>query len=189
VLVISEHAQISELADIEDSVRGTVITIEAGVMIDSFVKIKPAGGTGDLFIGEKSYINSGCVLYTGNGIRIGRGVLIASNCTLAPVNHAYESREKTILEQRFKPSKGGIIIEDDVWIGANVVILDGTHIQRGAVIGAQSVVKGVLESYGVYAGNPLELLKYRGDARVPDGGNSSCGRPGVHVGDSPGDSE
>ena len=161
MLIISDKASISRLADIEDSVRGSKIIIEAGVVIDSFVKIKPTGGTGDVLIGENSYINSGTVIYTGNGVKIGKSVLISANCTLAPVNHEYRSRTKTIVEQRFMPSKGGIIIEDDVWIGANTVILDGSVIKKGVVVGAGSVVMGVLESYGVYAGNPIRLIEHR----------------------------
>lgn len=163
MLEISPSAKVSRLADIEDSVRGSRIVISDGVVIDSFVKIKAVGGSGDLVIGANSYINSGTVIYTGNGVHIGEGVLIASNCTLAPVNHEYRSKNKTILQQRFMPSKGGIIIEDDVWIGANVVVCDGSLIRKGAVIGAGSFVRGELESYGVYAGNPLKLLKYRED--------------------------
>ena len=161
MLIISDKASISRLADIEDSIRGTKIIIEAGVVIDSFVKIKPAGGTGDVLIGENSYINSGTVIYTGNGVKIGKSVLISANCTLAPVNHEHRSRAKTIVEQRFMPSKGGIIIEDDVWIGANTVILDGAIIRKGVVVGAGSVVTGVLEAYGVYTGNPIKLVRYR----------------------------
>jgi virginiamycin A acetyltransferase len=161
MLEISPSATISKLADIEESTRGTRIDISAGVVIDSFVKIKAVGGEGDLFIGVNSYINSGTVIYTGNGIRIGEGVLIASNCTLAPVNHEYRSKDRTILQQRFMPSKGGIVIEDDVWIGANTVICDGAIIRKGAVVGASSLVLGELEPYGVYVGNPLKLIKYR----------------------------
>ncbi len=161
MIVISPNAKVSKLAEIEDSVRGTKILISEGVYIDSFVKIKPVGGSGDLFIGKNSYINSGTVIYTGNGIQIGEGVLIASNCTLAPVNHEFRLRSKTILQQRFMPSKGGIVIEDDVWIGANTVVCDGSIIRRGAVVGANSVVLGELDSYGVYVGNPLKLIKYR----------------------------
>jgi len=162
LLQISDKAIISKLADIEDSVKGTKIVIQAGVVIDAFVKIKPAGGLGDLIIDENSYINSGTVLYTGNGLRIGRNVLIAANCTLAPVNHEYRSRHTTIVEQRFMPSKGGIIIEDDVWIGANSVVLDGSIIRKGAVVASGSIVKGEeLESYGVYGGHPILLIKYR----------------------------
>ena len=161
MLIISEQATISPKADIEDSVRGTKIIIEAGVMIDSFVKIKPAGGSGDVIIGERSYINSGTVIYTGNGVHIGKDVLIAANCTFAPNNHEYRARDKKIIEQRFAPSRGGIIVEDDVWIGANTVILDGAVIKRGCVIGAGSLVKGQLDEYGVYAGNPLVKLDER----------------------------
>jgi len=161
MLIISDNASISKLADIEDSVRGTKIVIGARAVIDSFVKIKPAGGTGDVVIGENTYVNSGTVIYTGNGVRIGKGVLISANCTLAPVNHEYRSRNRTIIDQRFMDSKGGILIEDDVWIGANAVILDGAVIRKGAVVGAGCVVMGELESYGVYAGNPVRLIKHR----------------------------
>lgn len=160
-LIINSNANISKHADIEESSRGTNIEIQAGAVIDSFVKIKPAGGDGDVIIGEGSYINSGCVLYTGHGITIGKGVLIAANCTLAPTNHEYASKNKTIVEQRFKPSKGGIIIEDDVWIGANCVILDGAYIEKGCVVAAGSVIRGRLESYKVYAGMPLEIVGER----------------------------
>src|SRR5580693_8949091 len=99
MISISPSARVSEKADIEDSVRGTRIVIEANVMIDAFVKIKPTGGSGDVLIGEGSYVNSGTVIYSGNGVTIGRGVLIAANCTLAPVNHGYKSRTKTMREQ------------------------------------------------------------------------------------------
>lgn len=161
MLIISDKANVSRLADIEDSVRGTRITIEAGAFIDSFVKIKPAGGCGDVVIGQNTYVNSGTVIYTGNGVVIGKGVLISANCTIAPVNHEYHSKAKTILEQRFMPTKGGIIIEDDVWIGANTVILDGAIVRMGAVVGAGSVVMDELEPYGVYAGSPVRLIGRR----------------------------
>jgi virginiamycin A acetyltransferase len=161
MIVAAASAKISPLADIEDSTRGSTITIGENVVIDSFVKIKPTGGAGDVEIGDGTYINSGTVIYSGNGVRIGRGVLIAANCTLAPVNHEFRSRHKTIREQRFAPSKGGITIGDDVWIGAGCVLLDGCVIQRGVVIGSNSLVKGTLEEYGIYAGNPIRQLGQR----------------------------
>ena len=68
MLIISKTAEISKLADIEDSRRGSKIIIEDGVKIDAFVKIKPAGGSGDLSIGAYSVINPGVVMYTGNGL-------------------------------------------------------------------------------------------------------------------------
>lgn len=162
MIEIHPAARVSALADIEDSVRGTRIVIEEGAVIDAFVKIKPVGGSGDVVIGPKSVINSGCVLYSGNGIRLGTGVAVAANCTFAPVNHEYKDRARPIREQGFRPSKGGIVIGDDVWLGANCVLLDGSVIGDGCVIAAGSVVRGRLEAYGVYGGNPLVKLGERG---------------------------
>ncbi|HXW24850.1 MAG TPA: acyltransferase [Xanthobacteraceae bacterium] len=158
---IDATAYVSPLADVEDSVRGTKIVIGSRVVVDSFVKIKPAGGVGDLYIGEASRINAGTVIYTGNGVTIGKGVLIAANCTLAPTNHEFERADIPIVEQKFKASRGGIIIEDDVWIGANSVVLDGAVIRKGAVVAAGSVVRAELAAYTVYAGNPLREIGRR----------------------------
>lgn len=154
-------AKISDLADIEDSVRGTVIRIGARSVIDSFVKIKPAGGTGDVEIGENVTINSGCVIYTGNGLRIGNNVAVAANCTFAPVNHAFKDRETLIIEQGFQPSRGGITIGDDVWIGANCVFLDGAVVNTGCVIAAGTVVKETIPPHSIVAGNPLRTIGTR----------------------------
>jgi len=161
MIEIHPTAKISPLADIEDSVRGTRIVIGPGVVLDSFVKIKPAGGFGDVILGERSQVNSGTVIYTGNGVTIGKGVLIAANCTFAPTDHQYERADIPIIDQRFKQSRGGIIIEDDVWIGANCVILDGATIRKGVVVGAGSVVRNELRPYTVYAGNPLREIGIR----------------------------
>lgn len=158
---IHATARVSSLADIEDSVRGSRIVIGAHSVIDSFVKIKPAGGSGDLIIGERVNINSGTVLYTGTGISIGNDVAIASNCTFAPVNHEYKSRDELIRKQGFRPSKGGIVVEDDVWIGANCVLLDGARLRRGCVIGAGSIVRGEVPAYSINVGNPLAVIGWR----------------------------
>lgn len=161
MIEIHPTAFVSKWADIEDSVKGSRIVIGAGSYIDSFVKIKAAGGTGDVIIGEQTFINSGCVLYIGNGISVGNNVSIAANCVLAPTNHEFSSA--TVLHQRqgFRPSKGGIRLEDDVWVGAGTVILDGAMIGRGAVVGAQSLVRSVCEPFGIYGGNPLQLIGRR----------------------------
>ena len=163
MLRIDPTARISPMADIEESVRGTLIEIGPRVMIDSFVKIKPTGGSGDVVIGADSAINSGTVIYTGNGVRIGQGVAIAANCTLAPTNHAIADRDRMIKDQGFQPSRGGIVIEDDCWLGSGVVLLDGAILRRGCVIGAGSVVRGEVPAYSINVGNPLRLTGWRGE--------------------------
>ncbi len=161
MLRIASTARISPLADIEDSIRGSRIVIEDHVTIDAFVKLKPAGGTGDVTIGEGTVINSGCVIYTGNGVSIGRHVLLAANCTLAPTNHVFADPSRLITQQGFQSSKGGIVIGDDVWIGANCVLLDGTIIGAGSVIGAASLVRGTLPPYCIAFGTPATVRDWR----------------------------
>lgn len=158
---IHPDAKVSALADIEDSARGSRIVLGKGSVIDSFVKVKPAGGSGDLIVGERTVINSCCVLYTGNGIVIGNDVAIAANCVFAPVNHEFAIKDKLIREQRFRPSKGGIVIEDDVWVGAGSVILDGAILRRGCVIGAMSLVRGEIQSFSINVGSPLVCIGWR----------------------------
>ena len=75
---------------------------------------------------------------------------------------AYEDmRDKLITEQRFQPSRGGIVVEDDVWIGAGCVLLDGAILRRGCVIGAMSLVRGEVAAYSVQSGNPLREMGHR----------------------------
>jgi acetyltransferase-like isoleucine patch superfamily enzyme len=162
VIEIDPSAKVSPLADIEDSVRGTWIRIGARTVVDAFVKIKPAGGMGDLVIGSDCAINSGVVIYTGNGVTIGDAVAVAANCTFAPTNHAVADRTRRIRDQGFQPSKGGIVVEADVWIGANAVLLDGAVIRTGAVIAAGAVVRGEVEAFAIYAGAPARKIGERG---------------------------
>lgn len=161
VLVVAESASVSPLADLEDSTRGTLIEIGDEVVVDSFVKIKPAGGTGDVRIGPRCVLNSGVVIYTGNGVTMGSNVLLAANVVLAPVNHEFASGGLPIREQGFQPSRGGIVIEDDVWIGAGTVVLDGAVVRRGAVIGANSIVRDEVAAGSICAGNPLRVIGRR----------------------------
>jgi virginiamycin A acetyltransferase len=159
--VIAPSARISPLADLEVSSRGSKLIVEDDAFIDSFVKIKFAGGLGDVHIGRETYLNSGTSIVSGNGVWIGEAVLIASNCTLAGSNHEYRRRDVRIYDQRFMPSRGGIVVEDDVWIGANCVILEGARLRKGCVIAAHSMVMGEVEPYSINVGSPARRSGYR----------------------------
>lgn len=161
MIQIDSSATVSPLADIEESPQGSSIVIGPGCLIDSFVKIKPVGGEGDVIIGPNCYLNSGTVVYSGHGVHLEADVLIAANCTLAATNHEFSNREVLIRHQGFQPSRGGIVIERDVWLGAGCVVLDGARIGRGSVIAAGSVVRGTLAPYGVYAGRPAAMIGSR----------------------------
>ena len=64
-----------------------------------------------------------------------------------------------ISQQGHAKSKGGIIIENNVWIGANTVILDGARVCEGSVIAAGSIVRGICNDKSLYGGNPLKKIK------------------------------
>lgn len=160
-LMIDKTAEISSDARIIPSIRGTKIVIGANTHIYEFVVIKAVGGEGDITIGEHCYINPNSTLYSGNGIKMGNYVLIGPGTVIAPTNHAFQRRDEYIRHQGFVPSRGGVVIEDDVWIGANSVILDGTHIERGALIAAGSVVMGNIPAYTMWGGVPAKYIKDR----------------------------
>jgi len=159
--VTHKSAIISKLCSIEVSSRGSDTVIGPASRIDDFVKIKHVGGVGHVIIGSNSHINSGSVIYSGNGVAIGNNVLIGPNCSITPTNHSFKDRDTLICEQGFLESKGGIIIENDVWVGSNVVILDGAVIRKGSVIGANSLVMGELPEYSISFGSPAKVVSYR----------------------------
>lgn len=163
-LEISPDAYVSPDARIIPSSRGTRIVIGAHTQIYEFVLIKPVGGSGDVIIGEHCYINPFSCLYSGNGIRFGNYVLIAPGCMIVPTNHAATRRDIPIRHQGFMPTRGGVVIEDDAWIGANSTILDGAHIGKGAIVAAGSVVTGHVEPYAIVAGTPAKFIRWRDDA-------------------------
>lgn len=159
--IIDPSVKIAKYVSIETSIKGSNLIINKNCVIDDFVKIKFVGGSGDIEIDEHVYLNSSTVIYSGNGVKIGKYSQIGPNCTISPVNHAYKKKNELIYNQRFSSSKGGIIIGEDVWIGAGVTILDGAHIGKGSVIGANSLVTGKIEEYSINVGSPCRCIDYR----------------------------
>lgn len=120
-------------------------------------------------IGKHTYgtLNVHCYNQPEEHLSIGAYCSIADNtCFMLGGEHDY----KTLMTYPFKNritkneiqeaiTKGPIVIEDDVWIGCNCIILSGTHIGQGAVIGAGSVVSGSIPPYAIFAGG--RVVKYR----------------------------
>lgn len=158
---IDASAKIDPDARIFPSSRGTRIVIGARTWLDAFVVVRCVGGMGDIVIGDDCFVNAHSVLYSGNGITMGNHVLLAPHVSIVPSNHAYARRDVPMAHQRFMPSRGGTTIEDDVWIGANAVLLDGAYIERGAVIGAGSVVSGRVGAFSIWAGVPARRVRDR----------------------------
>ena len=133
---------------------GDRISMRSGVVINA--------QSGAIEIGNDVSLNDYTVLLGHGGIRIGDDVRVAAHVVMASFDHGYDEVDIPIRKQA--NVKKPIVVEDDVWIGAGAKVLGGSHIARGCVIGANSVVKGRTVPYGVYAGVPARLIKMRGGA-------------------------
>ena len=114
-----------------------------------------------LEMGEGTYANLGLTLLSDDytpRVHIGNHVSIAANVTFVPMASANNGQEiNTYPYVRDHLTKAAdIVVEDEVWIGADVTILPGVHIGRCAVIGAGSVVTGDVEP--IYAGVPARKI-------------------------------
>jgi acetyltransferase-like isoleucine patch superfamily enzyme len=135
---------------------GKNCVIRRGAMLLTYV--------GNIVLGDYCGINLYTILYGHGGLLIGDYVQLAAHCVVIPANHGYDSLDIPIWKQPL--SKKGITVEFDVWIGANVSILDGVKIGKGAVVGAGSVITKDVLPFTINAGNPSKMLKSRLD-RTP----------------------
>ncbi|KAG7380030.1 Maltose acetyltransferase [Phytophthora pseudosyringae] len=109
----------------------------------------------NIHVGDNVYMNFNCVFLDGCPISIGDRVFLAPNVQLYTASHPLDPDVRSSGLEIGKP----ISIEDDVWIGGNVVVVPGVTIGRGAVIGAGSVVTKDVPPMCVYAGNPAKFIK------------------------------
>lgn len=157
-LSISENCIISSGCVISCEGINSFITIGNNTIISQYVMLMSYGGF--IEIGDFCNISPFAILYGHAGLKIGNNVLIAAHTVLVPSNHIFTDKNQLIRCQG--DTKKGIIIEDDVWIGAGCKILDGVTIGKGSVIGANAVITKNVEPYSVVVGVPGKVIKYRG---------------------------
>jgi len=121
--------------------------------IEDFCTIN--NGVGDVFIGERTRIGLGSVLI--GPVTVGNDVLLAQNIILSGLNHGYEDITMPISLQPV--STNPIVIEDECWIGANVVIVSGVTVGKHSVVAGGSVVTKNVPAYTIVAGNPAKAIK------------------------------
>ena len=118
-------------------VFGNDVTIGRRVMIRPSSYYGGDLGKG-LEIGDNSSIGPDAYVGCSGKIVIGKNVMFGPKCSLFAENHNFADESKTIKSQGV--NQKGIVIEDDCWIGSNVIILDGVHIGKGCVIGAGTLI-------------------------------------------------
>jgi len=108
----------------------------------------------DVFIGEHAHFSGQCIVI-GNKVMFGPGVYMLGG------DHEHSVQGKVMFDLKEPGESSPIIIEDDVWIGANVTILKGVRIKTGSIVGAGSVVTMDVEPYSIVVGNPARMLRKR----------------------------
>lgn len=136
-------------------VAGCLLFVECGKNINIGRKCKMSF---NIKLGNKSSIGDNS--YLQGNIRIGNNVMIGPQVMAIAENHNFSDID--IPMNRQGKTRKGIIIEDNVWIGARAIILDGVRIKKGTVVGAGSVVTKSTSENSVVGGAPAKFIKKRG---------------------------
>jgi acetyltransferase-like isoleucine patch superfamily enzyme len=128
-------------------------SLGANATIEDFCTVN--NGVGDVLIGDDSRIGLGSVLI--GPVTVGKQVILAQNIVISGLNHTYTDVNVPIRLQ--KVTTDAIVIEDEVWIGANAVITAGVTIGKHSVIAGGAVVTKSIPPYSVAVGNPARVVK------------------------------
>ncbi|WP_165614878.1 acyltransferase [Flagellimonas flava] len=112
-----------------------------------------------LTIGNDVGINHHCFIGVRGEVRIGNNVIFGPRVTILSENHNYTALDIPIKNQgetRYKT-----VIEDNVWIGANAIIMPGVTIAEGSIIASGAVVTKDTEKNSIVGGVPAKLIKKR----------------------------
>jgi acetyltransferase-like isoleucine patch superfamily enzyme len=141
--------------DATSTVSGTSLEIGSGSRIKENVWCACYGGS--IAIGRQVLIGRNSVLYGHGDIVVGDYTMIGPNVTIVSSEHVYWADDGSFQAQGF--TRESIEIGENVWIGANCVVLGGSRVERDVVVGAGAVVTETLRSGYVYAGVPARLLR------------------------------
>jgi len=121
-------------------------------------------------IGDNVQISTSMIIDASDskGIKILDNVAIAHGSYLRSANHNFDNIDQTIQSQghsaksiEFQNNFYSIVIESDVWIGANTILLSGSHIGKGSVISAGAVISSKIPPYSIVVGNPGRVVSNR----------------------------
>src|SRR5512135_3352668 len=114
-------------------------------------------------IGSDSLIGEYSVIRGQGGVQIGDRVYTSPFTQIIAVNHVFDDPNRPFVEQGITAQ--GIVIEDDVWLGAGAIITDGVRIGKGSVVAAGAVVTADVPAHSVVAGVPARQVRAAGAER------------------------
>lgn len=116
-----------------------------------------ASGT-ELCIGDNSGLGKNCVVPA--NLVVGKDVMMGPECFILDANHAFDRTDIPMLQQGHV-KRMNTVLEDDIWIGRQVIFTPGRTVKKGSIIGAGCVLTKDFPEYSVIGGNPSRLLKSR----------------------------
>lgn len=117
---------------------------------------------GEIILEERANVGFNCEIFSSNKVVIGKDNLIAAyTYVVGGGNYKLERTDIPINQQPDFEGKGGVITEEDVWLAAHVVLLDGTKIGKGSVVAAGAVVSGEIPPYSIAGGVPAKVIRNR----------------------------
>lgn len=142
------------------------IVLEDSVALDQGVVLLCSGPpqANKLIIRSGTYVNRYTIFDAHHQLEVGRDCMIGPHCYVTDADHGTDPG-KSVKEQSMK--KASVIIEDEVWLGTNVVVLPGVRIGKGAVVGAGSVVTRDLPGNSVSFGRPAKVVRMRSPEVAP----------------------
>ena len=114
---------------------------------------------GDIVVDDKANIGFNCEIFSASRVRIGKRVLMAAYTYLVGGDHLYDRVDIPVLEQG--RTARGVEVGDNVWLGAHVVVTDGSTIGRDAIVGAGAVVVGEIPEFAIAIGIPAKATRDR----------------------------
>jgi acetyltransferase-like isoleucine patch superfamily enzyme len=163
-LRLGAHVYIDDRVLIYQEKDGGSVELGHGVHLHRDTIIQTGVG-GSVTVGAHTHIQPRCQFSAYKApIQIGCCVEIAPNCAFYPYNHGFAA-DKTIREQPLQ-TKGGIFVDDNAWLGVNVIILDGVRIGKGSVIGAGSVVTQDVPDGAIAVGVPARVIAMRSNLPI-----------------------
>lgn len=160
-IVIEDFVEINALSK-KGITIGNNVTIKKNSIIECTGVLREIGE--GLVIGNNVGIAQNAFIQVRGFVEIGSNIMFGPGVSIFSENHTFKKLDKLLIDQ---PSeRKGVMIEDNVWVGANVTILDGVKVGTGSIIAAGSVVNRDVPPFAIVGGVPAKVIKLRTSVEV-----------------------
>ena len=160
---IGDRVFIGEYSYIDPKTISTKIVLGNDVYISRLCRLSSGSSEdyiGEVIIEDSVHVGQNCFLDGAGKLKIGKDSMLGPNVIFFTGDHDFRDPTVPIRFQGGIPKP--IIVEEDVWLGANVIVLGGVTIGKGSVIAAGSVVTKDIPPYSIAVGTPAKVVGQRG---------------------------